>query len=52
MAEIGEPVRKEEYWPVENPVPVKTTRKEPILIPEVSPEPQRSPEREREPIPA
>jgi hypothetical protein len=48
MAEIGEPVRKEEYWPLENPVPVKITRKEPVRIPEKSPEP----EREKEPVPA
>ncbi len=51
MAEIGEPVRKVEYWPMKNPVPEKITRKEPIRIPGTSPEPQESPEREREPVP-
>lgn len=52
MAEIGEPVRKTEYWPMENPVPEKITREEPIHVPETKPEPQRSPEREKEPVPA
>ena len=52
MAEIGEPVRKVEYWPMEEPVPHKRTREEPTrVIPERTRKPVREPQREKEPVP-
>ena len=52
MSQIGEPVRKVEYAPLEDPVPQKKTpREEPSRAPERTHEPAQAPEREREPVP-
>jgi hypothetical protein len=53
MSQIGEPVRKVEYWPLEEPVPIKRTpREEPTRVPQRTTEPAKAPQREKEPVPA
>ncbi len=53
MSQIGEPIRKVEYWPLEDPVPPKRIpREEPGRVPKRTTEPTKAPEREKEPVPA
>lgn len=51
MSDIGKPVKKIEYAPLEEPVPQKKNPVEkPTITPERTPEPVKTPE--EEPVPA
>ena len=51
MSQIGDPVKKREYAPLEEPVPQKENPVEkPTTIPERTPEPVKDPEKDPVPV--
>ena len=48
MTQIGKPLRQDEYWPLDVPVPKKREEEAPAVAPEKETAP--APEREKEPV--